>query len=130
MELEEELEAHLEAQKNKESSEAKENEEEEEGEESDWSESPPLSDEEETEDEEEEAETERETKKEKNIVKSFKEKNSESKVMGGPRRSVSFGDVSERLFSREQDNGLLKETISEQAITSVHNGTFSQVFFQ
>jgi len=123
LELEEELEAHLEAQKNKESSEAKENEEEEEGEESDWSESPPLSDEEETEDEEDEAETERETKTEteKNIVKSFKEKNCESKVMGGPRRSVSFGDVSERLFSREQDNGLLKETISEQAITSVHN---------
>ena len=91
-----------------------------------------MSDEEETEDEEEEAETETktETKTEKNIVKSFKEKNCESKVMGGPRRSVSFGDVSERLFSREQDNGLLKETISEQAITSVHNGTFSQVFFQ
>ena len=89
-----------------------------------------MSDEEETEDEEEEAETETETKTktEKNIVKSFKEKNCESKVMGGPRRSVSFGDVSERLFSREQDNGLLKETISEQAITSVHNGTFSQVF--
>ena len=65
-----------------------------------------------------------------NTVKSFKEKNSESKVMGGPRRSVSFGDVSERLCSREQDNGLLKETISEQAITSVHNGTFSQFLFQ
>ena len=89
-----------------------------------------MSDEEETEDEEEKTETETKTKTEKNVVKSFKEKSHESKIMGGPRRSVSFGDVSERLFSREQDNGLLKETISEQAITSVHNGTFSQVFIQ
>ena len=30
----------------------------------------------------------------------------------GPKRSVSFGDVSERLFSREQDNGLLKPVLT------------------
>ena len=61
------------------------------------------------------------------VKKGLKEKVGDNKIMGGPRRSVSFGDVSERLFSREQDNGLLRETISEQAITSVHNGAFSRV---
>jgi len=117
LELEEELEAHLEAERSKESSKAKADDscfiradDAEEEEEDDWSVSPPLSDEEETEEEEPEVE----------IKNGLKEKVSD-KIIGGPRRSVSFGDVSERLFSREQDNGLLRETISEQAITSVHN---------
>jgi len=137
LELEEELDAHLEAQKNKESSEAKEEEEEDEEGESDWSESPPLSDEDETEEEEEKTEVVRGLKEKNNENTimgapqrsvSLKEKNTilENTIMGGPRRSVSFGDVSERLFSREQDNGLLKETIpeqpaAEQAIASVHS---------
>jgi len=54
-----------------------------ENDEEDWSESPPL-----TEDEDE-------------PVKDLS--------LSGPRRSVSFGDVSERLFSREQDNDVMRE---------------------
>jgi len=119
LELEEELEAHLEAQKNKESSDAV-----------DFlagnSNFGSNINEEETEEEEEEqpeSEVAKEMKPETKPVKEIKiRENIENKIIGaGPRRSVSFGDVSERLFSREQDNGLLKETISEQAITSVHH---------
>lgn len=71
LELEEELDAHLDVQKDTEDSLA-------ENDDDDLSESPPLTDDEE---------------------ESFDETTT-------VRRSVSFGDVSERLFSQEQDNGL------------------------
>ncbi len=58
-------------------------------EEEDWSESPPL-----TEDEDESEEVA--------VVQSQVTEKAKS-----VRRSVSFGDVSERLFSQEQDNGLM-----------------------
>ena len=67
-------------------------------EESDLSQSPPLTDELEEED----------------IIAEIKSKlimeqnTQEDKVTESNSKSVSFGDVSERLFSREQDNGLLK----------------------
>jgi len=116
LEIEEELDAHLESQKNEHD---EENFEDEEGneEESDLSESPPLTD---------------DSDGEEDIIKEIKEtlqaqKNNQSKSISFDenfmknsgeetkeeaetnRRSVSFGDVSERLFSREQDDGIIKD---------------------
>jgi len=99
LELEEELEAHLEAQEANKKDNDQVLEDESGDEEDDWSNSPPLSSSSSSEEEVEEI-------------------SNDKIVTTGPRRSVSFGDVSERLFSREQDNGLLKDTIIEDSINT------------
>ena len=78
----------------------------------DWSDSPPITDDESGSD-------------------------SDSKTSDGPKRSVSFGNVSERLFSREQDNGnssgdprlasaaAFEPKVSTKVIQVVHKTGFS-----
>jgi len=146
--LEEELDAHLEAQEGLESNEdfrfrsgseektrendgveEEEDEEAETEEDDDWSVSPPLSDVEE-EDEEEETETEVEEVAEK--VRRLNKEMDRNKIQVGsggmgPKRSVSFGDVSERLFSREQDNGLLKPVLTSSANAETTSTNFEAV---
>ena len=148
LELEEELDAHLEAQEGLESNEdfrfrsgseektrendgveEEEDEEAETEEDDDWSVSPPLSDVEE-EDEEEETETEVEEVAEK--VRRLNKEMDRNKIQVGsggmgPKRSVSFGDVSERLFSREQDNGLLKPVLTSSANAETTSTNFEAV---
>lgn len=133
LELEEELDAHLEAQeglesnedfrfrsgseeKTRENDEVEEDEEAETEEDDDWSVSPPLSDVEEEDEEEEETEVEEVAEKVRRLNREMdRNKIQEGSGGMGPKRSVSFGDVSERLFSREQDNGLLKPVLTSSA---------------
>ena len=95
LELEEELEQHEALLKQKQECKMKDSESEDED--RDWSDSPSITD-----DDEDSAED---------------SKHSEDDTDDGPKRSVSFGNVSERLFSREQDNGNLSDEPSVSALS-------------
>ena len=143
LELEEELDAHLEAQEGLESNEdfrsgskeknreidgveEEEDEDAETEEDSDLSVSPPLSDVEE--EDEEETEVEEVAEKVRRLNKEMDRNKIQVGSGGmGPKRSVSFGDVSERLFSREQDNGLLKPVLTSSANTETTSTNFEAV---
>ena len=143
LELEEELDAHLEAQEGLESNEdfrfrsgseektrendgVEEEEDAETEEDDDWSVSPPLSDVEE--EDEEETEVEEVAEKVRRLNKEMDRNKIQVGSGGmGPKRSVSFGDVSERLFSREQDNGLLKPVLTSSANTETTFTNFEAV---
>ena len=145
LELEEELDAHLEAQEGLESNEEfrfrsgseektrendgveeEEDEDAETEEDSDLSVSPPLSDVEE--EDEEETEVEEVAEKVRRLNKEMDRNKTQVGSGGmGPKRSVSFGDVSERLFSREQDNGLLKPVLTSSANTETTSTNFEAV---
>lgn len=145
LELEEELDAHLEAQEGLESNEdfrfrsgseektrendgveEEEDEDAETEEDDDWSVSPPLSDVEE--EDEEETEVEEVAEKVRRLNKEMDRNKTQVGSGGmGPKRSVSFGDVSERLFSREQDNGLLKPVLTSSANTETTSTNFEAV---
>ena len=145
LELEEELDAHLEAQEGLESNEdfrfrsgsaekirendgveEEEDEDAETEEDSDLSVSPPLSDVEE--EDEEETEVEEVAEKVRRLNKEMDRNKIQVGSGGmGPKRSVSFGDVSERLFSREQDNGLLKPVLTSSANTESTSTNFEAV---
>ena len=149
LELEEELDAHLEAQEGLESNEedfrfrsnseektrendgVEEEEDEEEAEteeDDDWSVSPPLSDVEEEGEDEEETEVEEVAEKVRRLNKEMDRNKIQVGSGGmGPKRSVSFGDVSERLFSREQDNGLLKPVLTSSANAETTSTNFEAV---
>ena len=145
LELEEELDAHLEAQEGLESNEdfrsgseektrendgveEEEDEEAETEEDDDWSVSPPLSDVEEEDEEETETEVEEVAEKVRRLNKEMDRNKIQVGSGGmGPKRSVSFGDVSERLFSREQDNGLLKPVLTSSANAETTSTNFEAV---
>jgi len=135
LELEEELDAHLEAQEGSEEKtrendgvEEEEDEEAETEEDDDWSVSPPLSDVEEEDEEETETEVEEVAEKVRRLNKEMDRNKIQVGSGGmGPKRSVSFGDVSERLFSREQDNGLLKPVLTSSANAETTSTNFEAV---
>merc|ERR1711934_548682 len=106
--------------------EEEENEDAETEEDSDLSVSPPLSDVEE--EDEEETEVEEVAEKVRRLNKEMDRNKIQVGSGGmGPKRSVSFGDVSERLFSREQDNGLLKPVLTSSANTETTSTNFEAV---
>ena len=113
-------------EKTRENDGVEEDEEAETEDEDDWSVSPPLSDVEE--EDEEETEVEEVAEKVRRLNKEMDRNKSQVGSEGmGPKRSVSFGDVSERLFSREQDNGLLKPVLTSSATAETNSTNFEAV---
>jgi len=82
------------------------------------------------EEDEEEEETETEVEEVAEKVRRLNKEMDRNKIQVGsggmgPKRSVSFGDVSERLFSREQDNGLLKPVLTSSANAETTSNNFA-----
>ena len=82
--------------------------------------------------EEDEEETETEVEEVAEKVRRLNKEMDRNKIQVGsggmgPKRSVSFGDVSERLFSREQDNGLLKPVLTSSANAETTSTNFEAV---